>query len=409
MSNTKFLLPIAILIFAVGGLSIAQNKPKAPRAAAVAAPTAAPQTPAPAQATAVAAPAPPQTPAPPAPPQEPRAWSFAFGGGDNYLGISPEPITSENQNTYGAREVRGVGVRSVVEGGPAEKAGLRKNDVILRFDNEPVTSVRKLNRLVDEAEPDHTAQLTISRGGAEQQVTVKLGHRENQVSRVFRTGPGGTYRLDRNMPGFNMAFGGGRQIGVGTSPLTKQLGEYFGVPEGGVLVSNVNDNSPAARAGIKAGDVIVEADGKKIDSSMDLVRAIGEKNEGDVTLTIVRNRNRQTVRVTPEKREWKPGALGDLNFPQLSELEGLSDLELPEIDIPEFTVPEIDVPEIDVPEINIPDIDLTPLQQIENIQIPKVIVSPKIQKIRVAPIRIAPIRIAPVRIPPVKIDPITIL
>lgn len=106
---------------------------------------------------------------------------------------------------------------------------------------------------------------------------------------------------------------GNRQIGVGTAPLTKQLGDYFGVSEGkGVLINSVRENSPADKAGLKAGDIIVEAEGKEVKGSLDLIRAINEKKDGDVNLTIIRNRNRQNVKVTPEAA--KDGATMFENF-----------------------------------------------------------------------------------------------
>src|SRR5881396_3663154 len=67
----------------------------------------------------------------------------------------------KNMSRYGLREVRGVGVTQVIKDSPAEKAGLKKDDVILRFDGESVTSVRKLTRLVSEAAADQTVRLTI--------------------------------------------------------------------------------------------------------------------------------------------------------------------------------------------------------------------------------------------------------
>ncbi|HLM62168.1 MAG TPA: PDZ domain-containing protein, partial [Pyrinomonadaceae bacterium] len=102
--------------------------------------------------------------------------------------------------------------------------------------------------------------------------------------------------------------GASRQIGVGVTALTKQLSDYFGVTEGnGLLINNVRENSPAARAGLKAGDIIVEIEGKDVKGQMDLIRAINEKKEGDINLTIIRDRNRQNVRVTPEAA--KDGAM----------------------------------------------------------------------------------------------------
>ena len=95
--------------------------------------------------------------------------------------------------------------------------------------------------------------------------------------------------------------GANRQIGIGVTSLTKQLGDYFGVAEGkGLLVNSVRDNSPAAKAGLKAGDVIVEIEGKPIKETSDLIRAVNEKKEGVVAVTFLRDKNRQTVSVTPE-------------------------------------------------------------------------------------------------------------
>jgi membrane-associated protease RseP (regulator of RpoE activity) len=99
---------------------------------------------------------------------------------------------------------------------------------------------------------------------------------------------------------FTWHFRNDRQIGVSVTPLTKQLSDHFGVTNG-ALINNVREDSPAAKAGLKAGDIIVEVEGIEIKGDFDIIRAIGEKKEGDVSVTFVRDRNRQTVRVTPEK------------------------------------------------------------------------------------------------------------
>jgi membrane-associated protease RseP (regulator of RpoE activity) len=98
-----------------------------------------------------------------------------------------------------------------------------------------------------------------------------------------------------------------RRIGVTTTTLGKQLADYFGVSHG-VLVSSVEQGSPADKAGLKAGDVLTEVEGKRIDDASDLVRELGAKDEGEVTVTFVRDKQRRTVRVTPEKRQ-TPGGL----------------------------------------------------------------------------------------------------
>src|SRR5205085_1007126 len=84
----------------------------------------------------------------------------------------------ETMSRYGlAGEPRGVAVLSVAKDSPAARAGLQKGDVLLRFDGEAVTSVAKLQRLIHEAAPEQAVRLTISRNGAEQEVTVTLGQR----------------------------------------------------------------------------------------------------------------------------------------------------------------------------------------------------------------------------------------
>lgn len=265
----------------------------------------------------------PETPKQPDKTVKPMTWSFQFDGG-SYLGIEPQEVNKENFSKFGLSEVRGVAIEKVLENSPAAQAGLQPNDVIVKFENEEVTSVRKLTRLISEVAPDHKVKLTILRGGNEREIEVTMGKRE--FPKMFD----GNFKMEMNLPNIQSMpkipnvqvtppnikgdvfiwkgdengffFGANRQIGVGVSSLTKQLGEYFGVPEGkGLLINSVRENSPAAKAGLKAGDIIVEVDGKEIKGNGDLIRAINEKKEGDITLTIIRDRNRQTVQVTPEK------------------------------------------------------------------------------------------------------------
>ena len=91
------------------------------------------------------------------------------------------------------------------------------------------------------------------------------------------------------------------QIGVGVTPLTEQLAEYFGVDYRGTLINSVRNDSSASRAGLKAGDVIVEMDGVAVVGGLGLIRALNDKNETDVMLTIVRDRKRKTISLTPQK------------------------------------------------------------------------------------------------------------
>lgn len=292
-----------------------------------------------------------------------RNFSIFLDGGA-FLGVGTEDISKENMARYGMRDVRGVGVTEVVKDSPAEKAGLRKDDVILRFDGESVTSVRKLTRLVGESAPDQTVRLTISRGGSEQELSATLSKHDFGGLLRARAGDEVLQRMSREMPRVEMRpFGGNlgnlgdgnfvfafgnRRIGVSTQTLTKQLADYFGV-SGGALVTSVTENSPAAKAGLKAGDVITAIDGEKVSSPGDLVRGISKKEEGAVSLTVVRDRNTRTVTVTPEKNPdanvIRPGTMGTRR------------IMIPSIQVPEVPEMNIRIPRIVVPAT--PAIDVT--------------------------------------------------
>ncbi|HSS18560.1 MAG TPA: PDZ domain-containing protein [Pyrinomonadaceae bacterium] len=356
--NLRNALYFCVSLVLTAGIALAQQgAPVAPTAPA-----------APPEADMPGVPAPPDTP--------PGAFSFFVSGG-SFLGVYAEDINKENMSRYGMREVRGVGITQVVKDSPAEKAGLRKDDVIVKFEGESVTSTRKLNRLVSEVAPDQTARLTISRGGGEQEVAVTVGKRNNS----FNTMDGfegleklkGLDRLkdmEKNMPpgarvwkwegepgkdGVFM-FGARRRIGVNTSPLTKQLAEYFGVTDG-VLVSSVADDSPAAKAGIKAGDVITACDGEKVEGGGDLSRAINKKKDGDVTLTIVRNKNQRTINVTPKDDPNVPmtpqGRTIVIPRVELGEIPEMS-IQIPRIELPDTPEIKVVVPnKIKVPNVKV--------------------------------------------------------
>jgi len=315
-------------------------------------------------------------------PQEPEARSFSFFiDGGAFLGVGTEDITKENMARYGMREVRGVGVTEVSKDSPAEKAGLRKDDVIVRFDGESVTSVRKLTRLVNESSPDQTVHITVVRGGAEQELTATLAkHNLNNVfGSTFPKFPRGDNNDDsvRIFPNGNWppALGGGdgpfvwtmganRTIGISTQTLSKQLADYFGVKDGGVLISSVYENSPASKAGLKAGDVITAIDGEKVTSPEDITRILNKKETGDVSLTIIRDHNTRTVTLTPEKNSnpWviKPGSTGSrrvlvpsVEIPDIPEIN----IQVPRIAVPAVPAINVTVPRITVPAV--PPIDIT--------------------------------------------------
>jgi serine protease Do len=328
-----------------------------------------------------------QTPPPPEPPDEPMDQTFSiFVEGSGFLGIYAENISRENMGRYQVNQVRGVGITQVMKDSPADKAGLRKDDVILRIDGENVSSVRKLNRLVSEMAPDQSVKVSFSRGGAEQEVTATIGKhtnrsfagsvfpdgkvwrwdRDNAKPFTFEFPPGESRNLFDNDNDMAIILGNSRRIGVSTTELSKQLADYFGVTGGqGVLVTSVTVDGPASKAGVRAGDVITAVDGEAVDSPGDIARAINKKKEGDVTLTIVRNKSQQTIRVTPSETRLR----GMVDGAQIGRRIVIPRIEFPDINIamPSVVVPAISIPSIN---INMPRVRVTPRPRIRTVNGP---------------------------------------
>jgi serine protease Do len=318
-----------------------------------------------------------QEPTPPPEPQEPSEDSilntFSLFTDGGYLGIYAENISRQNMARYHMVTPRGVGITQVIQGSPAEKAGLKKDDVILRLDSENITSVRKLNRIVAEIAPDQSVKVTVSRGGAETELTATIGKRNNlsrvgnwtSEPRVFKRDPQGFFKdfkwetplvegfsFDMDKLGdLTFMLGNSRRIGVSTMQLNKQLADYFGIPGGkGTLVTAVTEDSPAAKAGVRAGDVITAIDGEAVDSPGDIARAINRKKEGPVTLTVIRNKSQLSFQVTPAEGG---GFSGTMDQPQIGRR-----IVIPRIEIP--VIPDIDIqlPAIRGPRVRVPAIDI---------------------------------------------------
>lgn len=201
----------------------------------------------------------------------------------------------------------GVRVDSVDEGSPAEKAGLRKGDVVVEFDGERVRSVRQFTRLVTETPVGRTVTAVAMRDG--QRVTMSITPRENDVVRLFG---GNEWRVLDELkarrapaplpPTFETFFRGANQLGVTVNTLTDQLGEYFGTKVG-VLVTSVQEDSLASRIGVKAGDVITAVNGATVEDSAELRRRMDRIESGEeFTISVMRDKKALTLKGKIEPR-----------------------------------------------------------------------------------------------------------
>lgn len=218
---------------------------------------------------------------------------------------------------------QGVRIDRVDEDSPAEKAGVQEGDRVVEFDGERVRSTRQLTRLVQETPSGRTVKMTVQRGTDRRTVDI-TPEADRAAARDRRIGPEIELDIEREIerglrdlpqrmepyfdfrwrePGLPRADGlplaGRGRLGVQVQPLGGELGEYFGAKDGGVLVAGVTPESPAAKAGLKAGDVITKVNGEAVKDPGDLVEALGDvKDDGAVTLDILRDRKASSVKAT---------------------------------------------------------------------------------------------------------------
>lgn len=200
----------------------------------------------------------------------------------------------------------GVVVEEVRPDSPAEKAGLKRADVVIAFDGERVRGTRQFGRLVQETPPGRTVKATIMRDGQKKDVQITPHESRGVLGRGAFDGdllrgqrPELDWMRSRLPPEFNFNFNlpdvlAGRRLGVTVEELTDQLAQYFGVKEG-VLVTSVADGSAASRAGLTAGDVITSIGGAGVRSRDDLVRSMRDATDDEVKIVIVRERRETTI------------------------------------------------------------------------------------------------------------------
>jgi serine protease Do len=225
------------------------------------------------------------------------------GGG--WLGIEIGEVTPEQARDLKLSAARGVVVMDVEPDSPAAKAGLKEKDVVTQYDGQTVEGTVQFRRLVRETPPGRTVALGISRDGAKQKISVEMGDRSAYFERKMKGKmrdfgsmnfpPMADFSMPNMPPAPDERSHGAMDwrtptLGVSAEDLTPQLGAYFGAPDdGGVLVREVRAGTPAEKAGMKAGDVIVKVNGKAVRSLAELRDELREKSgEKSVTLGILR-------------------------------------------------------------------------------------------------------------------------
>jgi serine protease Do len=250
------------------------------------------------------------------------------GERQGWLGVYLEDLSPQTRSALGLSEDKGVVVGGTVEGSAADKGGLKKGDVILTLDGAPVSG-----------ESDVREQLKDKAG---QQIHVEVLRAGKPLTLTFAAGDRSEddgWKLQRDMPeppdvpdvpevegvpegpGRHMTVivGAGAWLGVEPQDLGRELGEAFGVSDGkGVLVSKVLPGSPADKAGLKAGDVIVRFDGKKMEGEADLRRALRDLHKGR-TVEVEAIRKKEPRKFTVKLNSRPDMRIGPMSMPDLGQ------------------------------------------------------------------------------------------
>jgi serine protease Do len=306
----------------------------------------------------------------------------------SYLGILPGDIDNERAAALKLKEATGAEVLTVDRDGPAAKAGLRAHDVILQMNGQTIVGQEQLRRMLHETPAGRTINLLISRDGQQQNISVQLADRStveqnawtqpmvvpapDEDETIFLQGPSGHgIGSDSGSSFFGTFSLGSPSVGVELDVLGSQLADFFGVKDHqGLLVKHVAENSPASRAGLKAGDVITQANGQKMATLGEWMKMLHANRGKQVQLTLVRNHKEETVTLEAVKGKNH----GELVLPNVLSLDGNIDwngelAELKDQVAPETLLqvePTIDLEDLeDLPtriEVQ-PSIDLNELQK----------------------------------------------
>jgi predicted metalloprotease with PDZ domain len=246
-------------------------------------------------------------------------------GGGGHLGVQIGDVAAADLGRLKLADERGAVVREVSKGSPAEQAGIREGDVVVRYQGESVWSAAQLRRLVRETPPGRKVAIEVSRDGAAQRLQATLdgssagfpGH--DFAWQSFAEPPEPPDAPEAPLPpafhGFDHDFdprvralvrerlgelGGPRKLGLQYQEISGQLARYFKLEgERGLLVADVDEDGPAGKAGVRAGDVIVKLEGEAVREGDELRERLSRSEPGKVvSLTVQRDGRPLDLQVT---------------------------------------------------------------------------------------------------------------
>jgi serine protease Do len=190
-----------------------------------------------------------------------------------YLGVNIQTVTPELASALRLEDPKGALVAEVIPGGPADKAGIKRGDLIISFNGKSVNDSHDLPALVAATPIDKEVPMTVIRDGKEQKISANVAKLESEGTKLAEAKQGTQGKL-----------------GIQVQDLNSQIARQLGIDaDHGVVVVGVQPDSPADRASIRQGDVIVEVNRKAVKSASDLKEEIAKAADGNSVLLLVKN------------------------------------------------------------------------------------------------------------------------
>ena len=205
-----------------------------------------------------------------------------------WLGVSIQPLTEELAEYYGAKSKKGALVAAVEPGDPADKAGIRAQDIIVELNGKQVEDPRDLTRMVADIPVGDRAEVVVLRDGKLKKFKVEVGKRDDNLI------------ASRNETG--MPAPAQNALGIRVEEITPDMAKQYNLPETeGVIVSDLSPDGKGAEAGLKSGDIIKEINHVAINSLPDYTREMDKvKKDGTISMFIHRaNAGFQVINIKP--------------------------------------------------------------------------------------------------------------
>jgi serine protease Do len=217
----------------------------------------------------------------------------------------------------------GVRVDSVDQGSAAEKAGVKAGDIVVEYDGERVRSARQFTRLVKESPEGRQVAMTVMRDGQRQSLsatpearalTWNLSIDGDRIRQDVERSLEGFRGFHMDMPPMNFRYenefapASRRRLGVSVDSLGDQLAQYFGAADGGALITSVERDSAAEKAGLKAGDVITSINGDRVRDAQQVRSALRSAREGEISIGYLRDKKPDTAKATIQPPAERPNA-----------------------------------------------------------------------------------------------------